>query len=170
MRTLPLLAFALLAVAALLLAGCASPPSGEPDYRPSQPAPAKPTTPAQGVKAVQPPKNATPAQPVPEPVANTTPTAPPNASIDAPAPVQNQTVAEPCLDRAGDEAVQCLADKATAEKDVRVCARLADKTARFKCITMWCLSPGRDYRACDTLDEYDDQIGCRNKCNPNTNT
>ncbi len=60
--------------------------------------------------------------------------------------------------------------QAVAQKDVGLCTRLTDQNSRYICITAWCGSEARDYKQCSRLTNYDDNLACLNKCNPNSNT
>ena len=140
----------------LVLAGCTD-----------QPAPAKqaPASPApqndSGWKEVPPPANNAPKQetPVVQPPAQ--PPAPEEPKVG---------VSEFCTGKTGRGQVECYAMQATGAKDVKVCTGLAARQDRFDCIAQWCGSAARDFTQCSSLTDYDDRLGCLNKCNPNSNT
>lgn len=75
-----------------------------------------------------------------------------------------------CAGQTGDALTQCEGKAAVAQKDVTLCTRLADQNGRFICITAWCGSQARDYKQCGKLSDYNDNLACLNKCNPNSNT
>jgi hypothetical protein len=75
-----------------------------------------------------------------------------------------------CNLKSGEDQLQCQSQLAISNNDVKICTQLNDKDIRFKCITIWCSSAGRDYNQCDGLTDYDDRLGCLNKCNPNMNS
>lgn len=94
------------------------------------------------------------------------PSQPPATQPQAqPAPSQGS-----CYGMSGDNLIQCVYAQAVASKDVTICTSLGEQNGRFICIAQWCGSAARDYRQCDRLTNYDDNLGCLSKCNPNPNT
>jgi hypothetical protein len=157
---------------AVLLAGCAQEQADIPPYQPEGA--------EQAVNAASQP-NSTVVPKAPEPsgptVTDQTPRDDNNIAPDntvPPKPAQNQTkiiiTAASCASYQGEQLLACVTQEAISGHDVTRCTQLDDKDLRYKCITHWCSSTGRDYHMCDKLRDYDDRMGCLNKCNPNANT
>lgn len=97
----------------------------------------------------------------------------PQASVNNtyPAPVtstQMKAFVEPyCSGKTGAELNNCTYTQAFNAKDVAVCTTLDALETRNTCITTWCGSAARDYKSCYRIADYDDQLLCLSKCNPN---
>ena len=72
-----------------------------------------------------------------------------------------------CSGKTGVDLNTCTYTQAFDAKDVAVCTTLADHEALNTCITTWCGSAVRDYNSCYRIANYDDQLLCLSKCNPN---
>lgn len=75
-----------------------------------------------------------------------------------------------CMGMSGDGLIQCTYERAKSSNDVAACTALVAQADRNICIAQWCGSEMRDYTQCDRLSNYDDNLGCLSKCNPNPNT
>ncbi|MFH1307108.1 MAG: hypothetical protein ABIH83_05660 [Candidatus Micrarchaeota archaeon] len=175
----------LLAISLIFLSGCCAPINelAQKVLGENQTQPAKPQNISNKTPLVPPQQNQTP-----PPSQNQTPSIPPtyppvppsqNQTLSIPptpppSPPKNQTPPSPgispCINLEEYELVDCIAGLAIDEKDVTICTSFTEQDLRFQCIARWCLSPARDFNACDLLTDPDDRMGCFNKCNPNPNT
>ncbi|MFA5108269.1 MAG: hypothetical protein WC492_01915 [Candidatus Micrarchaeia archaeon] len=163
--------------------GCTSSKSVEPVYVPANNSQAQTTTPAQTTPA----PNSTPTTPTPATTPIPTISEPePTVPVQEPAPVQqtaNNSVEQnvnpantgasalsSCAGMTATDQAECVFKLAESQKDVSLCIYIQDKDWRHSCITRWCLSGSRDFSQCEKLSDYDDRLGCFNKCNPNPNT